>query len=910
MGASTPAIAPPPGPARIVLSEGGGIEIIGSDFTLTQADIGYLMPPDGVDVQAAQNVIVRADTVRLKGPLRLPGRRILIFARNIAVTPGATIDVSGPPGIPNYRHGDLPIQTNTNRGAAGAPGNPGGTGGGGGTIGLYALMITGADGSGAPSQFVLKAKGGPGGQGQDGHPGEWGVEGVWGVSQPDGGDGAGGQGGRGGDAGDGGPGGVGGHVNIGVVGVVPASALQIDVTGGAGGDSGAPMPGAAGGNGARPRRWDEHPGRPGRPGDPGNLHKPLNRGTPGSPGRSNQWQYTVAQLADLITLPQLAMYQQQADAAFLRRDYPTAAHYYGLLLTLTAKSADKAWVAIGQAARCELSRLRQGLDFFGDRPDWAPALTLGLLQAEITAMLSLTSQLETSITTLVDAQAAAEAKRAALQAAIKQSQASLDATGHNLDTITNQLKSFEATLREQATAIGSQFQAIQGLQAHLKDDQFRHDHPGCTAMGAIQTAGIVIVAGIALDSGVGEIVEAGEGLYEAGTLMDGVKNGISLVTSVQSTIDDANKLFDALRGGFDMVKGHIDPNNHPDGGKVFATEEQYDDFLQQYMGTYLEQDAVEIKNAVHRYFEMVKARNADVLSFNALYLKRERLQLELTQQGAQLEVVSSQLAAQNDPTNQAYITYLQGVDSQVRLYLLRKIEEERHAFLYWSLNNDGSSGPGPGGPTDSSLPTLQAAHLGIAQGIDGWRESVGRPAGNFTGIQVTFTREDNPLAFKAMETTKKLALTLDIATGIDSFGPMTHVLAEKVRLRLPDYDQTQSSGALQVNLVHGGTSSFVQLDGTTVIRFSHARRPVLYWYDYRQKIAHADGTLGDDGQGYAGLSPFTDWVVDFTVAVGTANKFIDFAKLTSVMLEFDGLSIGPNLQSAAAAQSAVQIAED
>ena len=159
-----------------------------------------------------------------------------------------------------------------------------------------------------------------------------------------------------------------------------------------------------------------------------------------------------------------------------------------------------------------------------------------------------------------------------------------------------------------------------------------------------------------------------------------------------------------------------------------------------------------------------------------------------------------------------------------------------------------------------------------------------------------------------METAKKLALTLDIDSAADAFGPMTHVIAETVRLRLPDYDPTQNSGNLEVNLVHGGTSRFMQLDGQTVVGFTHALRPTLYWYDYRQKAIHGDGTLGDEGQGYAGLGPVTDWVVDFTVARGTANSFIDFSKVNSVVLEFDGLYLGPNLQAAAAPEAAVEVA--
>ena len=174
MGASTPAIAPPPGPPFVTHVDGGWLNIIGPDVALTQANIGYQTPANGVDVQGSLDVIVYADTVRVTGPLRNPGRKIAIIARDIVGTQGAIIDVSGPPGAPSYRQGDQPIQTNTNRGAAGASGAHGGAGGAGGSIALHVLAVTGP--------LALRATGGPGGRGQDGHNGELGPDGAWGTT--------------------------------------------------------------------------------------------------------------------------------------------------------------------------------------------------------------------------------------------------------------------------------------------------------------------------------------------------------------------------------------------------------------------------------------------------------------------------------------------------------------------------------------------------------------------------------------------------------------------------------------------------------------------------------------------------------------------------------------------------------
>jgi hypothetical protein len=105
MGASTPSIVSPPGPPFVTHVDGGWLNTIGPDITLTQADIGYQTPPNGVDVQGSLDVIVYADTVRLTSGLRNPGRKVVIIARDIAATPGAVIDVSGPPGAPSYRPG-------------------------------------------------------------------------------------------------------------------------------------------------------------------------------------------------------------------------------------------------------------------------------------------------------------------------------------------------------------------------------------------------------------------------------------------------------------------------------------------------------------------------------------------------------------------------------------------------------------------------------------------------------------------------------------------------------------------------------------------------------------------------------------------------------------------------------------
>ena len=106
----------------------------------------------------------------------------------------------------------------------------------------------------------------------------------------------------------------------------------------------------------------------------------------------------------------------------------------------------------------------------------------------------------------------------------------------------------------------------------------------------------------------------------------------------------------------------------------------------------------------------------------------------------------------------------------------------------------------------------------------------------------------------------------------DAFDYMTHVTTSVARVCLPDYDDTQTSGELVANVIHGGGGAFLQMDGETTAQFSHAIRPALYRYDYARKAVVAPATFGDASQGYTGLSPFTDWIIDFNFTQGSDQQ--------------------------------------
>jgi|GEM_PF-4318964 len=885
------------GTARQV--QNGVLTIMGMAVTPTQTDMGYAPPPGGVPVEGTLDIVIQAETVTLNAPLVNPGRKVTIIAHRLVVSPGASIDVSGAIGNPNWAQSDTPDPTDTSAGATGPNGANGGTGGAGGSIILYVAEMTGAAEGSAPASLTLTAAGGTGGTaqvggvGQPGAMGQAGTTPTWPGIGPAPGPGWGGEGGMGGAAGAAGSGGVGGSIVVNTIAPVDPSLVILSSAGGAGG---AAAWGGMGGQGGYPAEVPPGPDQPG-PGANGRMGEGSAPGAVGAAGTATltpAGQFTAAALGEQATLALLQMIQQSADSAFLGASYPTAAALYNQLIAMTAAAASQAAAggtvsadvaaraAINRACVCELSRLKQGLDFFGLRPDWAPTLTLAVLQAEIMAMLTLAGQFEASLNTLLDQNAAAAAKLQALTDAQSQSSDRLTTTQAQISAQESQLKLFEASLDRQQQEINAQLGAVQALQT---SDLFAQQHPGCSTKSALDTCVSIASVAVSVESDYTAVTDAVGALADSGTIMDGIKNGISAITTIETTVSNPPSIT-SIVSAYDGIKSFIDPTTQPDGGKALVNEADYDAWVDQNIVGCAQQD--DLKAAARRYFDLVKTRNGNVLSYNAALLQKERLLAEAAQETAAFESIAAQLAgAQCNPGDPALAALMQATDVQIRTYLLRRINDEIRALNYWTVNNDGGAGSGVTMPTNNDLATLTGSQTTITAAIDNAMSADGLPD-TFQDVSITLNRTDHADAFAALAASadKRLVIRTDVITDGAKFSQMAHVAAETVAVTLPDY-ASLTTGVLNVRIVHGGSGVFLLEDGVTTSRFSHAIHTSLYQYDFGQKVVTCTATLGDKEAGFLGLSPFTDWFLDF----GNAGIEIDFDTLSSVVLTFSGCSV-------------------
>jgi len=181
-----------------------------------------------------KNLIVRADTLRIRQPLSLPGCNITLVAREISCEIGARLSTVGPKGKPDYAGIQAPMDQN------GA--NDAGAGSRAGDVSIFAWSLTGT--------LAIDATGGDGGDAQSGGKGSQGEGGT--AADHDHAAGPGHQGNKGGNAGRPGDGAPGGQVLIAVQTGVDSHVWSATVKGGQPGKPGVNgTPGLGGWGGAR-----------------------------------------------------------------------------------------------------------------------------------------------------------------------------------------------------------------------------------------------------------------------------------------------------------------------------------------------------------------------------------------------------------------------------------------------------------------------------------------------------------------------------------------------------------------------------------------------------------------------------------------------------------------------------------
>ncbi len=315
--------------------------------------------------------------------------------------------------------------------------------------------------------------------------------------------------------------------------------------------------------------------------------------------------------------------------------------------------------------------------------------------------------------------------------------------------------------------------------------------------------------------------------------------------------------------------------DNPDGGKLAIKEEDFDKAIKPYVEK-IPAAATALKEAVDHYIDLVNGRNKLLINYNSLFIKKADLEKQVAQRTAELNHVDVQykLDSGGDVALPVYLSFMQQAYNSVRDYAAWLIYEETRAYEYWSLTDKKLE------LSDVRVSFLDTSHIRLKQDImDKMGSTVTVPT-PFKDIGVTISRRDNPSAFAQLPTTKKLSLRIDI--NDPAFENFYAIRVATLSVTLPN--TTQSQGALTLRLLHNGESPFYDEAGA-LKDFTHEPHVIGFQYDYRKKEVTSPGAIGDSAAGFANLSPFTLWTIDFDLL---GNDWLDLSKLDQVIITFDG----------------------
>lgn len=796
--------------------------------------------------------------------------------------------------------------------------------------GIYEPLLSQFNARLQTATLMLLASGGRGGRGQDGHPGIQGEPGADGAKSSRSGIASGlsygfpeeskgkngGPGGRAGSPGQSGDGGTGGTIALNVIEPIDL-AMIFSTAGGEGGVAASPGdrgPGGRGGQGAITSMYDQKTGKPledmrATSGDDGPRGpESLRKGSQGGSGDagdpllhngqpfvgSGAPSYSMTALAQALSLSQMLMTQNATDLDFLNAkseaEIEAVAQGYSWLVSINQPFTDSKSVidstqvsppeqavrgGLHNSAVVALMRLQQGLDYYGHSYNWTPVLTLKNLVTRTGQIIALGKVVEDQYNRYLDKDSSDKIRMQAFKQAKGEIDRKLDDFLVEIDKLQPQIETFETEVTGYTEDLRRQRSVLLEGQMEFKDELIKYLREQ-NDMGFdlfLDMLGTVIGCVGGVVGGVGGIKTAFDAVKKAEEFSKKVKSVVEIFKKAKATIDSISKAYSA-------VKDYIDDAN-PNAAKILVDAGDFDRLLDEYMGKF--DAASELRKAMDYYLELVQARNMAAYNYSTLVAQLLNLRTQHDQLYHSIQHINAEIAGHQDNVLPIYTAYIRDAYEDVQRNLLRNIYQENRAFQYWSLQDR------PLQTNNLTIATQTVVHERLIADIDRFREN--NESFSDFNQKIIVSNDHYPNEFAAMLDSRSLAFGLNIREQ-KGFLNMRYIIARKFKLEFPDLQG--GDNVLYLNLVHSGVATLnsdTDLDKTGAIHvFSHRPRVRLYKIDYGDRENTAGGSFGEGGQGYIGLSPFTNWRIDFDLK---GNDWLDLSQIKRVILTFEGRTLGP-----------------
>ncbi|MEM9886301.1 MAG: hypothetical protein AAF849_10435 [Bacteroidota bacterium] len=889
---------------KLTLTKEKDFVIEETESTICITGTNFTIPSFDEEVWGNKNLIIMGYDLSITESLEVYERNVTIVANTLTAKEGVQINVSGKNGEPF----NVAAEDGRTAGAKGKDGNAGRNGTNGGIINLSIKNLISSD-------LSLIAKGGNGGAGQIGGSGAVGPTGGTAGDRRRRSEGAGPRGGVGGTGGAAGKGGVGGNGGSG--GEINVNGVQENMTfvskggdlgkGGAHGKPGAGGKGGLGGRGVECRRVRqgrgtvrecEYIGRgpEGPKGAEGNsIEHPSAGGSSGKDGKVLTTEFDTAIHLGYYSISFLKMLLHEAEIEYLNKRFESSfkrLSYLEELLSEGKKTATEAvdlqedqnepyneqqLTSILERTHVLLLQLAQGLDFYGEYPDYVPLTSISIYESFIDSMLDLSTAIETSYDNYYEKNQSKEAQRKSIQLAVDSLENQRDNLLLSKEQIIVEIDQGRKQIADLLEEVLLLEQEVALAKSAFVEAVSREAACGFSDILKAGAAVASIASGVGAISGGVALLNQTSEYVQRQKIKDRFEKGAKYITKHAKEVQGG---FDGISKGYQDIKDIIDKER--DGAKLIAAEGDFEAAVAKFENL---PEAREYRRLMRQLINLNKTRNNKILETDAKITRLGEIEVTFREYEENIQVVSSRLLNLFNPRLLEYVVFFERALASAKASLLRGIVMEHKALQYWGLSKSLI----PKNLQDRNIDQLKAFHLGFKDKYLRIIEDRNAVPQKISPSKMTFERAEHFNYFQLLDKVGRFSFELD--TNHPSYRFYARVLINTAEVKLDI--RGKNDNWIWVFLRHNGNCSFIDMLGNKH-SFSHRKRDRV-----AEIVPGRNSTIlnlgGEIGQ-YAYLSPFTHWTFMIQFGDSEGNPLTDkeiavvSKKIKKIHISFKGIA--------------------
>ncbi|MDC3379470.1 hypothetical protein OAX78_04230, partial [Planctomycetota bacterium] len=603
--------------------------------------------------------------------------------------------------------------------------------------------------------------------------------------------------------------------------------------------------------------------------------------------------------ASLMNSEQLVETQRHAKRCFLQAvsttDFERCVDLYRWLVATTepfanGTSGDTAGLedhdvalrrSVHTTAALELRRLAQGLDYFGNRRNWAPMFRVAYLDTHLGKVIQMGKIIEEEFRNYVEQDQRTLAKVNAFFEKLTEYETQRQSLGTEEEALRTHLEGMLGEAEELAAAIhGQQLIVRDNAAAFTVAFQTKRSidfwFTLFDALITLGTSAYTVYGGITAGIKLFKDFKAWEGTQTAFMELKDTEKAIKAVTAVKGALKDIDKVWAKTKDDFAAL------GLPEDAVKLVVERDEFEKAIKPYLDEF--DEAGELKSSVLRLLDLTQARNGLLLDFTGAVTRLGLLIQERAQVAAEQEQIKRlRAAAEADRVPDSIMTYMGSAYDRAREWFVEGFYQLERA-AYYELG-----APPQGDYSEANVATIASVYLEQQELLKKYREHLARDPGDLTK-DVVLERKTDPLAFGELKNTG--VLRFRIAPGHPAFVNYRNVKIHKVTLAVPDVSATEGNLYLPITISGESLVGSPLHPDDAPTEFVLPTRQTSFDRNLATGKVEAAGQIFRPDGNYTALSPFANWAIDFRRHQGSGSPLIDLDTITRIELTFEGTGYG------------------